>query len=142
MGFSIMAACAAGWWYTSRIYLWFYFLDFLSSCNEVVKWILILRFTYLMKSSKYYKCRYIICSEYVLLDKKNIQNLPIYAFKIRIWSSFSIQIIYSCYIHHNIYRIHFPSWNIQKYLRIVALFIRSTWVSSKHRTSICNIYPQ
>ena len=36
MGFSIMAACAAGWWY-NRIYLWFYFLDFLSSCNEVVK---------------------------------------------------------------------------------------------------------
>ena len=49
-----MAACAAGWWY-NRIYLWFYFLDFLSSCNEVVKWILILCFTYLIKSSKYYK---------------------------------------------------------------------------------------
>ena len=62
-----------------------------------------------------------------MLDKKEyIHNLPINAFRIRIWSAFSIQIIYSCYVHHNIYRIHFPSWNIQKYLCIVALFIRST----------------
>ena len=58
----------------------------------------------------------IVIHEYALLDKKEyIHNLPINAFRIRIRSAFSIQIIYSCYIHHNIYLIHFPLAGIYKH---------------------------
>ena len=58
----------------------------------------------------------IVIHEYALLDKKEyIHNLTINAFRIRIRSAVSIQIIYSCYIHHNIYLIHFPLAGIYKH---------------------------